>query len=132
MAADPELLRRISADRALASVLLFAHRHPQQEAPMHVEIMDLLRAADEFVVIEAFREAGKTTKAEEHMILAGCFGNFHYGLLLGETYEKACERLGSIAHECLTNEALHEVFGGPVVSRRPVENKIWFKSGTLL
>jgi len=99
---------------------------------MHVEIMDLLRAADEFVVIEAFREAGKTTKAEEHMILAGCFGNFHYGLLLGETYEKACERLGSIAHECLTNEALHEVFGGPVVSRRPVENKIWFKSGTLL
>ncbi len=99
---------------------------------MHVEIMDLLRAADEFIVIEAFREAGKTTKAEEHMILAGCFGNWPYGLLIGETYEKACERLASISHECLTNERLHEVFGGPVLSRRPVENKIFFKSGTLL
>lgn len=99
---------------------------------MHIEIMDLLRAADEFVVIEAFREAGKTTKAEEHLILGGCFGNYHYGLIIGETYEKACERLGSIAHECLTNTALHEVFGGPVLAKRSIENKVWFRSGTLL
>src|SRR6266436_803806 len=117
MPVDVELLRRLSEDRALASILLFDHRHPQQEAPMHVEIMDVLRAADEFVVLEAFREAGKTTKAEEHIILAGAFGNFPYGLLIGETYEKACERLAAINNECVTNEKLHRAFGGQVLAR---------------
>ena len=57
---DRELLGRLSADRALASVVLFGHRHPQREAPMHVEFMDLAVSADELVEIEAFREAGKT------------------------------------------------------------------------
>src|SRR5258706_13639734 len=97
---DSTLLARISADRALASVTLFPHRHSVREAPMHVEIMDLLAAADEFVVLEAFREAGKTTKAEEHIILSGCFGNYHYLLLIGETYEKAVQRLAAIDYEC--------------------------------
>lgn len=130
--ADPELLARVSQDRALASVLLFAHRHPQREAEMHIEIMDLLRAADEFVVLEAFREAGKTTKLEEHTILAGCFGNFNYCLLIGETYEKACQRLAAIEYECRTNEALASLFGGPILSRRAIENKLWFASGAFI
>ena len=129
---DPELLARVSADRALASVLLFGHRHPQQEAPMHIEIMDLLRASDEFVVLEAFREAGKTTKLEEHTILAGCFGNFNYCLLIGETYEKACQRLAAIDHECRTNEALIGLFGAPTLSRRSIENKLFFSSGAFI
>ncbi len=129
---DPELLARVSADRALASVLLFDHRHPQVEAPMHIEIMDLLRAADEFVVLEAFREAGKTTKLEEHTILAGCFGNFHYCLLIGETYEKACQRLAAIDHECRTNEKLIGLFGAPTLSRRSIENKLFFSSGAFI
>jgi hypothetical protein len=99
---------------------------------MHVEIMDMMASADEFIVLEAFREAGKTTKAEEHICLAGCFGNFHYGLLLGETYEKACERLASIAHELQSNEVMQRVFGGALVSRRPIENKVWFRGGAML
>lgn len=129
---DFELLHRINEDRALASVLLFGHRHPQEEAPMHIEIMDLLRAADEFVVLEAFREAGKTTKAEEHIILAGCFVNYNYMLLIGETYEKACQRLGSIDHEARTNAALQHLFGGPVLARKSIENRMWFRSGTFI
>ena len=112
------VLARLSEDRAFASVVLFGHRHPQAESEMHVEMMDMMASADEFIVLEAFREAGKTTKAEEHICLAGCFGNFRYGLLLGETYEKACERLASIAHELQTNEVMAKVFGGSLVGRR--------------
>jgi hypothetical protein len=129
---DLGLLRQINADRALASLLLFAHRHPQEEAPMHIEMMDLLRAQDEFIVLEAFREAGKTTKAEEHMILAGCFGNYQYMLVIGETYEKACQRLASIDHECTTNVKLQHIFGGKVLARKSIENRMWFKSGTFI
>ena len=129
---DLALLREINKDRALASLLLFAHRHPQQEAPMHVEMMDLLRAADEFVVLEAFREAGKTTKAEEHIILAGCFANYNYMLLIGETYEKACQRLASIDHECTTNAILQHVFGGKILARKSIENRMWFRSGAFV
>ena len=129
---DADLLRELSEDRALASVVLFEHRHPQREAPMHVEIMDVFASADEFIVVEAFREAGKTTKGEEHLILGGCFGNFHYCLLLGETYEKACQRLDAINHECTTNDKLAEIFGGPALRRKSIENKLWFRSGAFI
>ena len=97
-----------------------------------MEVMDLMASRDEFLVLEGFREMGKTTKAEEHMILGGLFRNYAYGLLLGETYEKACERLGSIAHELETNEVLMRVFGGSLKGRRSIENKVWFRGGTLL
>lgn len=129
---DAELLRELSEDRALASVVLFEHRHPQLEAPMHTEMMDVFASRDEFIVVEAFREAGKTTKAEEHIIMAGCFRNFNYGLVIGETYEKAVQRLSAIDHECVTNEKLHEAFGGPVLARKSIENKIFFRSGAFI
>jgi len=111
---------------------LFAHRHPQAESEMHIEMMDLYRAGDEFVVLEAFREAGKTTKAEEHLILAGAFRNYWYCLLIGETYEKACQRLAAIDYECRTNVELAHVFGGKILQRRSIENKLWFRSGAFI
>ena len=126
---DVDLLRRYSEDRALAASVLFEHRHPQASAPMHIEIMDVLCSGDEFIQIEAFREAGKSTLAEEFIILAGCFRNFNYALLISETYEKACQRLAAIDHECRTNARLQQLFGGPVLARKSIENKMWFTSG---
>jgi hypothetical protein len=96
---DHNLLEKISNDRALGSAMLFAHRHPQESAAMHVEMMDLWRSADEFVLIEAFRDAAKSTIAEEAITMEGCFGNFHYMLLIGETYTKACQRLAAIDYD---------------------------------
>lgn len=125
-------LRDLSADRMAASAFLFSRRHSFSDAPMHVEIMDLCASADELVCIEAFREAGKTTKIEEHVALAGCFRNFQYGLWGGETYEKSCQRLAAIDRELRTNERLNIVFGGNVLARKSNENKIWFASGAVL
>jgi hypothetical protein len=31
--------------------------------------------------------------------MEGCFGNFHYMLLIGETYTKACQRLAAIDYD---------------------------------
>jgi hypothetical protein len=126
------LLSKLSDDRALASAVLFPHRHPQASPPAHIEVMDLWRSADEFVLIEGFREFAKSTLSEEFLCLEGCFGNFRYTLLIGETYAKACQRLESIARECLDNRRLHTTFGGAVLGRKPIENKVWFKAGGLI
>jgi hypothetical protein len=129
---DKNLLEKLSEDRSLASAVLFSHRHPQASPDFHVEIVDLWRARDEFVLIEAFREGGKSTLSEEFLTLEGCYGNFFYALLIGETYSKACQRLESIAKEAAYNTKLHSLFGGKVLARKPVENKVWFKTGALI
>ena len=99
---------------------------------MHIEMMDVMRSADELVEIEAFRQAAKTTKFEEHVILAGCFHNYDYMLIIGETYEKAVQRLAAIDYECRTNKALHQLFAGKVLARKSIENKMYFASGTVV
>jgi hypothetical protein len=129
---DKALLRAISQDRALGSAMLFRHRHEYASPDFHVTILDLWRSADEFVLIEAFREAAKTTLAEEALTMEGAFGNFFYCVIFGETYAKACQKLEAIAHECRTNTKLLKLFGGKVLAKKPIENKIWFTSGALL
>jgi hypothetical protein len=131
-AEDLELLSEISRDRALGSSLLFSHRHSDDSPAFHIELLDLWRCADPFVLIEAFRGAGKSTLSEEFLTLEGCFGNFHYWLLLGETYSKACQRLAAIDYECRTNKKLNHLFGGKVLARKSIENKVWFQSGALI
>jgi hypothetical protein len=132
VAYDPNLLRRCSEDRALASSILFPHRHPQMSGELHVAMMTLWGSRNEFVLFEAFREAGKTTTAEEFIALEGCFANFHYGLIIGETYSKACQRLEAIDKECRSNMKLQRLFGGPVLARKSIENRLWFKAGPML
>ncbi len=128
---DKTLLEAISRDRALGCSILFAHRHTHLSPPMHVEIIDLWRCADEFVLIEAFRDAAKSTLSEEFLCLEGAFGNFHYTLLVGETYAKACQRLEAISFEARHNVKLKALFG-KVLERKPIENKIWFASGAMI
>lgn len=132
MTMDLNLLAKISEDRALGSAMLFAHRHPQESPRAHTEIVDLWRCSNEFVVIEAAREFAKSTLAEEFLTMEGCFGNFNYCLLIGETYMKACQRLAAIDYECRTNVKLHRLFGGKVLARKSIENKVFFKSGALI
>ena len=99
---------------------------------MHVEMMDLFFSADTLVQLEAFRGAAKTTKLEEALILAGCFGSYKYMLLVGEIYDKAVQRLAAIDRELRMNAFLQNAFGGQVLMRKSNENKIWFASGCVL
>lgn len=104
-------LKIISEDRALASAMCFPHRHPQASPAAHVQIMDAWRASDEFVLIEMFREGGKSTLSEEFLLLEACLGNFGYCIILGETYTKACQRLEAIKFEAARNMKLATLFG---------------------
>jgi len=128
---NKELLRVLSEDRALASTIIFGHRHPQETPPFHVQVMDLWRGADEFLVIQAFREAGKSTLSEEFLLLEACFGNFRYALVFGETYTKACQRLAAMKHEALVNDKLRQLFG--TIKGHPwTENQIGLANGVLI
>jgi len=128
---DKTLLAAISADRALGCSIVFAHRHTHLSPAMHLEIIDLWRCQDELVLIEAFRDAAKSTLSEEFLCLEGAYGNFHYTLLIGETYAKACQRLESIAFEARHNVKLKALFG-KVLEKKPIENKVWFASGAMI
>ena len=126
-------LRVISEDRALASAMVFPHRHPQASPPFHVEIMDLWRADDEFVLIEAFREGAKSTLSEEFLLLEACFGNFGYCIIFGETYTKACQRLEAIKFEALKNMKLAALFGKLRVAGNVWnENQIELMNGVMI
>ena len=131
MATEKTLLEAISNDRALGSSILFDHRHTDATPVFHVEIVDLWRCADEMVLIEAFRDAAKTTLAEEFLVMEGAFGNFNYCVLFCETYDKACQRIEAMAHEIRRNAKMTTLFG-QVLARKPLENKLFFKSGALI
>jgi hypothetical protein len=128
---DTALLKAINLDRALGSAMLFSHRHEFESPDFHVASMDLWACADEFVLIEAFREGAKTTLAEEFLCMEACYGNFFYTVIFGETYAKACQKIEAIAYEARTNIKLRKLFGNPL-SKKPIENKIWFSSGSLI
>ncbi|MGQ7939141.1 hypothetical protein [Paraburkholderia sp. D1E] len=127
------LLKAISEDRALASAMLFPHRHPQSSPPCHVEIMDLWRSQDEFVEIEMFREGAKSTLSEEFLLVEACFANFGYCIIIGETYTKACQRLEAIKFEASRNMKLQGLFGRLKESGRVWnENQMELANGVLL
>jgi hypothetical protein len=104
-------LKVISEDRALASAMVFPHRHPQKSPRAHVEIMDAWRSQDTYVLIEMFREGGKSTLSEEFLLLEAGFANFGYCIVIGENYTKACQRLEAIKFEAARNSKLLALFG---------------------
>lgn len=126
-----EILRQISADRALGSSMLFPHRHRNLTPDFHIQVMDMWQSADEFVVIEAFREGAKTSLSEEFLLIEALFANFGYLLIFGETYTKACQRIEAMKHELLTNEKIHSLFGKQKGTTW-AENKIVLPNGVAL
>jgi hypothetical protein len=125
-ASTSNLLEKLSADRALASDALPAPAPAGVRADARRDDGPVA-CADEFVLIEAFRDAAKSTTREE-ACAGGLLREFPLLLLIGETYTKACQRLAAIDYEARTNVKLHHVFGGKVLARKSIENRVFFKS----
>lgn len=110
---DPreQAIERLARSPHLAHAALFSHRHPDATPPFHNELIDAWHSDAPRIVAEAFRGAGKSTLAEEAIITMACFRRFRNGLILGETFERAVERLRAIKHEFEENEFIQELFG---------------------
>jgi hypothetical protein len=115
----------------LAHRLLFKHRHANLTPPFHREIIELWHSSAPSVLIQAFRGAAKSTLAEEALIIQALLRQFHNAIVLGETYERAVERLRAIKHEIETNQLIFALFGdqvGPIWS----EAKIQLNNGAII
>jgi len=113
---DPrsELIVKLGRNPRLAHAVLFGHRHPNTTPDFHNEIIDLWHSDAPKVLIKAFRGAAKSTRAEEAIIIRACLRQFKNCIVLGETYERAVERLRAIKNEFDTNAYLEDLFGNLV------------------
>lgn len=104
-------IRAIGSDPRMAHRVLFEHRHSNRTPPFHNEIIDLWHSDYPRVLIEAFRGAAKSSIAEEAITVQAALRRFKNGIILGETYERGCERLRAIKHEFENNDFLEHLFG---------------------
>jgi hypothetical protein len=126
-----DVIASMMREPLLAHRLLFKHRHSHLTPPFHREIIELWHSPASFILIQAFRGAAKSTLAEEALIVQALLRQFHNAIVLGETYERAVERLRAIKHELETNPLLNELFGdqvGPIWS----EAKIQLNNGAII
>ena len=106
-----QLLASLSQDRVRALDALFGEQHEDATPAFHVQMVELWSAADEYVLIEGFRESGKTTLALEFLTLEALFGNFRFGLFIADNATKACEKLEIVKWQLKTNDKIISLFG---------------------
>lgn len=126
-----EAILRLGRDRELAHRVLFGHRHPQDTPAFHRDIIRLWHSDDPHVLTMAFRGAAKSTLAEEAIIVLACLRKFKNCIILGESYDRACERLRSIKYEFESNQFIEELFG-TMVGETWQEGKIVLSNGVII
>jgi hypothetical protein len=111
------LILKFAGDRVIAHQSLFTHRHPDATPPFHDELTELWHSGTPKVLTLAFRGGGKSTLAEEALVLAAAMKLVRNVLIIGSNSDRANDRLRAIKHELETNELLVELYGdlrGPV------------------
>lgn len=108
------LLEKFHSNRQLAHNYLFESRRQNISPEFHEDILNLFYSTSRFALAEAFRGGAKSTLIEEYALLAVLFRDFRFVVIIGNTYDRACERLAAIKHELETNESLIELFGNQV------------------
>ena len=107
-----ELFGELYLDRVLAHEVLFPHRHPNRTEDFHREmILDWHDSTVPRSIDMVFRGGAKSTIAEEAVLIRAGFREFKNALIIGETEERACERVHAIQREIETNEQVAALFG---------------------
>lgn len=107
-----QLILKFGRDRKLAHAVLFRRRHPDETPAFHHDMIDTWHGPDPRVLVMATREGAKSTVGEEEMILDALYQSFHNAVIVGETSERAVDRLRAIKYELEYNDFLIEMFGG--------------------
>lgn len=131
--ARKEMIKLIASDPCLAHEMLFKHRHSDDTPDFHREMIGLWHDPKvDRLAIQAFRGGAKSTVGcEEASIVMGLLGVYKNGLIIGEKYERACERLAAIKHELDNNEYIRAIFGD-CRGKIWTEGKIELFNGTVL
>jgi hypothetical protein len=129
LSATDDLVLKFGKDRWLAHKILFKHRHSDETPPFHDELIEAWHSSAPRLVTMAFREGGKSTIAEEALIIGAEYKLFHNCVIVGNTEKRACERLTAIKYELETNEFLAGLFGGPHDEHT---SKVWNEAEVVL
>lgn len=101
-------------NRYAAHQYLFESRRKNKSPECHEDMLNLFYSDAQYTLVEAFRGAAKSTKSEEYAIIAALFKDSEFALIIGNSYDRACERLAAIKHEFETNDLIIELFGSQV------------------
>ena len=112
------LLREFREDRWLAHRHLFPHRHPDESPQAHKELVGHINRPVPRLSTEGFRGLAKSTYLEETAVIKAGFREFNFMVLVGSSYDRACDRLASIKREIEINEKVESVFG-------PLKGDVW-------
>lgn len=126
-----QTILKLGRDRQLAHAVLFKRRHPDITPEFHKDMIRLWNGPDQRVLIMAMREGAKSTVGEEEIILDALFRLFRNAVIVGETVERAADRLRAVKYELEYNDFLIELFGG---QRGPTwnEDKIVLQNGVCI
>lgn len=105
-----DIIKLLSEDRILAHEFLFRQRHTSVTPEFHREMTEAMHELDKLLVL-AFRGGGKTTKAEETMIVGSLLGEFRNGIIICSSEAIAGERILSIRSEFQNNDQILTIFG---------------------
>lgn len=105
---------QLGRDRALAHRVLFKHRHPNRTPDFHKTIIADWHGPEQNYLDMVFRGGAKSTIAEEAIIVKTLFRGFRNGLIVGESYDRAAQRLHAIRLEFENNELINRLFGNLV------------------
>lgn len=122
------LLLKLRRNYHLAHQTLFHDRHSDTTPDFHYDMISLWHSVHPRINTMAFREGGKSTIAEEALILGAAYGLFRNAIIVGNTEKRACERLTAIKHELSTNELLAGMFG----AHDEHTSKVWNEAEIIL
>lgn len=104
----------LGRDPVLAHAVLFGEKHADPTPDFHRESLALWHSDAPRVGEMAFRGAAKSTRAEEAICVRSWFQREKNVVILGDSEQRAVERLRAIKHIFETNEYAIELFGvGP-------------------
>jgi len=109
---DRDKLRiELGIKRRLAHAVIFKHRHLLPSPPFHNQIIDAFHSSKDKVVIEGFRDSAKSTLAEEGIVIQALLREFKNAVVIGASYQRACERLNAVKNELSINPSVEYLFG---------------------
>lgn len=127
-----DLASEILADPLLAHGVIFSSRHSHTSPPFHREMIELCHnTSHPNILLLAFRGSGKSTLLEETATLLAASGQVRNVLIIGDSWQRAVERLRSIKNELDRNEWL-QYLCGPQVGDTWTESRVVLQNGCAL
>ena len=105
-----QVILELGRNLPLAHAVIFGARHTDATPAFHREIITDWHSHVPNVGTMAFRGAAKSTLAEEALCIEACFGWVQNVLVLGESEQRAVDRLRTIKHIFETNDYLQALF----------------------